>query len=577
MLPATFVARPDLPLTSTGKIDRRRLGDVTIPPKQQDEDRVPHGPLETVIAGIWATVLGVADIGRGDDFFQLGGHSLLAVQVIARLRDAVGVEVPLRALFEAPTVADLARYVADMRVNQAPPPVPSLRRVSREHPLPASIAQEHLWAFDRLLPGVPVFTVRQSMLLSGPLDIAALQGSIAALVRRHETLRTTFAIAADGQLAQVVAEAAKVTLTLDDLRELPEAEREAATERLMVEDTLRPFDLERGPLLRARVLRLGKDAHLLFVTAHHIIADGWSLGVIVDELAQLYDACLAGALVALPDLPVQYADFASWQREWRSHAELVEQLAYWRHQLREPWPALPFPTTGPRSAALNFQTASETLTVSRELVRALKGLGLQETATLFMTLLAAFKILLHQHTGQEDIRVATLVANRTRVETERLIGLFANTLILRTDLGGNPSAREVLRRVRATTLAAYAHQDVPCEEVVQTLGRDRASLCQVMVILQNAIGRGVTRSAGSLHFVDADWNTRIPPAVVTSFDIVLVLRETPDGIAGTCLYPKDRFEPATVRGMVHDYERVLHHLVEGADRSLSAFRSFRTH
>jgi amino acid adenylation domain-containing protein len=575
MLPAVFLACPDLPLTSTGKIDRRRLGRATIPPKQHDEDRVPHGALDTVIAGIWATVLGVAEIGRGDDFFELGGHSLLAVQVIARLRDAVGVEVPLRALFEAPTVADLARYVEEMRLKQALPPVPSLSRVSREHPLSASIAQEHIWAFDRLLPGVPVFTMRHGVLLSGPLDVAALQQSIDALVRRHEALRTTFAIA-DGPPAQVIADDVKVTVSVDDLRALPEAERAAATERLMVEDTLQPFDLRRGPLLRARVLRLGDDAHLLFVTAHHIIADGWSLGVIVDELARLYDAFLTGASVSLPDLPVQYADFASWQRAWQSHGELVDQLAYWRQQLREPWRALQLPANGPRGATLSFQAARATWTVSWELVRALKRLSLQETATLFMTVVAAFKMLLHRYTGQEDLRVATLVANRTRVETERVVGLFANTVILRTDLGGDPSGREVLRRVRATTLAAYANQDVPCEEVVRTLRRDRASLCQVMVILQNAIQQSATRSAGSLRFLDADWNTHIPPAVATTFDIVLVLRERPDGIAGTWLYPKDRFDAATIRGMVENYERVLQSLVEDPDRALSAFPSLPT-
>lgn len=579
MLPAAFVTRPELPLTSTGKIDRQQLGRPTIPSDQEDEGRVPRGPLEEVIAGIWAAVLGVAQVGGGDDFFELGGHSLLAVQVIARVRDAVGVEVPLRALFEAPTVADLARYVEDMRARPALAPVlPSLRPVSRGHPLPASVAQEQIWAFDRLLPGVPLFTLRYDLLLSGPLDVAALQESIDALTQRHEALRTTFA-SVDGQLAQVIAADVNVALTVEDLRDLSEAEREDSTERFVAEETLQPFDLEHGPLLRVRLLRLGEDAHLLLVTVHHIIADGWSLGVLADELAQLYDACSAGAPSTLPDLSVQYADFAAWQREWRRHSELVDQLGYWRQQLRDPWPALELPTNRPRGAALSFQTGRHTMMLPRELVGALKHLGRDENGTLFMTLVAALKILLHGYTGQQDLRVATLVANRNRLETERLIGLFVNTVILRTDLGGNPTCREVLRRVRAATLAAYARQDLPCEEVVRTLeqerGLERASLCQVMVILQNAVQRPVTRSASSLRFVRADWNAPIPAAVATTFDIILMLRERPEGIAGTFIYPKDRFEPATVQGMVEDFERVLERLVAEPDRPLSAVHSFR--
>lgn len=579
MLPAAFVTRLDLPLTSTGKIDRRQLGRAPVPSDQEDEERAPRGPLDEVIAGIWVAVLGLAKIGRGDDFFELGGHSLLAVQVIARVRDAVGVEVPLRALFEAPTVGDLGRYVEEMRARRAlAPPLPSLAPVSRKHPLPASVAQEQIWTFDRLLPGLPLFNLRYDLILSGPLDLAALQQAIDALVQRHEALRTTFAIA-DGQLAQVIAPGVKVTVTAEDLRRLSETEREDSTERSVREETLQPFDLERGPLLRVRLLQLGEHAHLLLVTAHHIIADGWSLGVLVDELSQLYDVCSSGAPSPLPDLPVQYADFAAWQRGWRRHSQLVDQLAYWRQQLRDPWPTLELPTNGPRGAALSFQTVRHTLMLPPELVGALKRLGHQEAGTLFMTFVASVKILLHGYTGQEDLRVATLVANRNRLETERLIGLFVNTVMLRTDLGGDPTGREVLRRVRATTLAAYAHQDLPCEEVVRTLererGLERASLCQVMVIMQNAVQRTVTRAARTVRFVHADWNAPIPPAIATTFDIVLILREKPEGIVGTCIAPRDRFEPATVRRMVEDLERVVERLVEDPDRPLSAFRSFR--
>lgn len=578
MVPAVFVWVDVLPLTPSGKVDRAALPRPDqARPLLEEPFVAPQTSVARQVAAIWCALLRLDEVGIHDNFFDLGGHSLLAIQLLSRLRDSLDVEVSLRTFFEAPSVGALAARIEAVTNGAPRRQIPSLKPVSREHSLPASLAQEQIWAFDRLLPGLPLFTLRYDLMLSGPLDVATLQETIDVLIQRHEALRTTFAIV-DGQLAQVIAPGVKVTLTVEDLRDLPENEREDSTERLVADETLQPFDLGRGPLLRVRLLRLDEHEHLLLVTAHHIIADGWSLGVLVDELAQLYDACSTGAPSPLPDLPVQYADFAAWQREWRNHSELVDQLAYWRQQLRDPWPALELPTNGPRGAALSFQTARHPLMLPRELVGALKRLGLQETGTLFMTLVAAFEILLHGYTGQEDLRVATLVANRNRLETERLIGLFVNTVILRTDLSGNPTCREVLRRVRATTLAAYAHQDLPCEEVVRTLvqerGLERASLCQVMVILQNAVQRTVTPSARTLRFVHADWNTPIPPAVATTFDIILMFRERLEGIVGTCIYPKDRFEPATIQDMLEDFEHVLERLVEEPDRPLSAFSSF---
>jgi hypothetical protein len=288
---------------------------------------------------------------------------------------------------------------------------------------------------------------------------------------------------------QIIAPTVHMPLTVRDLRALPEIEREDEAQRLVQEESQRPFDLTQGPLLRGCLLRLGEQEHILLVTLHHIISDGWSLGVLVHELAVLYDAVATGVPSPLAKLPIQYADFASWQRQWQHDAVMQAQLAYWKEQLHDPLPVLELPTDHPRGTALYFRTARQPLDLPRALFEALKDLGQQEGSTLFMTCLTAFKVLLYGYTGQEDLCVATLVANRTWRETEGMIGLFVNTVILRTDLGGNPTSREALQRVRATTLAAYTHQDFPFEELVRTLERERhlqrQSLCQVMVIWQN--------------------------------------------------------------------------------------------
>jgi amino acid adenylation domain-containing protein len=577
MVPSTFVWLDALPLTSSGKIDRGALPSLDhARPLLEEPFVAPQTPVAQHVAAIWGALLGLEQVGIHDNFFELGGHSLLAIQVVSRIRDAMHVEVPLLSLFETPTVAGFSTSIeAAMKEGQGGT-VLTIVPVSRERPLPASIAQEQIWALDRVLPSLPLFNLLYATRLTGALEVAVLEESFNEIVKRHEALRTTFA-SVEGRLVQVVSPVLHVTLTKEDLRPLPETEREDAVQQSVQEEALQPFDLAQGPLLRTRLLQLSEQEHLLLVTLHHIIGDGWSLSVLVDELAALYDAFSAGAPSPLPDLPVQYADFADWQRQWRHDKEMQDQIVYWKQQLRDPLPVLELSTNVPREAALSFRTARQTVLLPWKLADALKRLSNREGGTLFMTLLAACEILLHGYTGQEDLRVATLVANRTRRETEGLIGLFVNTVILRTDLGGDPTCREVLRRVWATTLAAYAHQDLPCEELVQTLERERglkrASLCQVMVILQNAMQRPGQRSARTLNFLDADLNTLIPPVVATTFDVVLMLRDRPEGLTATCIYKNELLDAATIDRLLADFERVLECLVEQPERPLSTFRS----
>jgi hypothetical protein len=447
--------------------------------------------------------------------------------------------------------------------------------MSREHPLPASIAQEHLWAIDQALPGMPFFNIPYAMRLIGVCNVAVLRQSFDEIIRRHEALRTTLALV-DGQLVQVIAPLLRVPLIVVDLRILPMHEREGEAQRLAAEESRQPFNLAQRPLLRLCLLHMDEQDHILLVVMHHIISDGWSMGVLAYELTILYHAFSAGDPSPLPELPVQYSDFAHWQRQWRRSEAMAVQLTYWKQQLRDPLPVLKLPIDHPQGATLSFRTARQTLVLPVELSEALKNLSHREGCTLFMTLVAACKILLYGYTGQEDLRVATLIANRQRRDMEELIGLFVNTVILRTHLGRNPTCREVLQRVRTTTLAAYTHQDLPFEDLVQTLERERdlkrTSLCQVMVILQNVMQRSLQGSARTLSFQEAD-QILMPTTMVTTFDIVLLLRERPQGLSVSCIYKIDLFEAATIDWMLRGFQRVLERIIAQPEQQLSMFRS----
>jgi amino acid adenylation domain-containing protein len=577
MVPAAFVILDGLPLTPSGKVDRRALpAPAQIRPELEEALVAPRSATEEVVAGIWATVLGIEQVGVHDGFFDLGGHSLMAVQVMSRLRQALQMEVPLRALFDAPTVAGLAQYIETAYQTEQGVPTAPIVPVPREREVPVSIAQEQLWVFDQVLPGTALFNILYAMRLTGTLNVAVLEQCCNEMIRRHEALRTTFATV-DGRPVQVIAPTLSVALTVDDLRALPGTAREAEARQRAKAEARQPFDLAQGPLLRVRLLRLDEQEHVLLVTLHHIISDGWSIGVLAHELAVLYDAFCIGGPSPLPALPIQYADFAHWQHQWRCSEAREAQLAYWKQQLRDPLPVLELPTDYPRMAALSFRTARQSLVLPGALSEALTRLSHREGSTLFMTLLAAFKMLLHGYTGQEDLRVGTLVANRNRQEVEGLIGLFINTVLLRTDLGGNPTFREVLQRVRATTLAAYARQDLPFEDLVRALESERdlkrTSLCQVMFILQNAMPRSLKLRALTLSALEADQNVTESELTATTFDLILVLRQRPPGLTGSCIYKTTLFDATTIDRVLGDFQQVLERVVSQPEQLLLSLGS----
>ena len=562
MMPSAFVVLDALPLSPSGKVDKKALpAPDEAQPARADEQAQPRTAVEELLTHLWTEVLGVERVGVRDNFFELGGHSLLATQLLSRVRESFQAELPLRVLFEAPTVAGLAAHVeAAMRAQvgvQSPPPRP----VARDQALPLSFAQQRLWFLAQLEPTSSFYNIPVAVRLRGRLHTDALRRTLNEVVRRHESLRTTFPTV-DGQPRQAIAPTLELDLALCDLGHLPAPEREAEALRLAREEARRPFDLAEGPLFRAGLLRLQADEHVLLATMHHIISDGWSMSVLVREVGALYRAFAEDRPSPLAELPLQYADFAVWQREWLTGEVFETHLAYWRKQLGGELPVLKLLTDTPRPQVQSFRGASVSTHVPAGLLAALNALCRQEGATLFMVLLAAFKVLLARYTGQTDVVVGSPIANRNRVELEPLIGFFVNTLVLRTDLAGNPSFRELVRRVRAVTLEAYAHQDMPFERLVEQLQPERSMgsnpLFQVMFQVENTPKEALPLPGLTLSPVEVE-------RVTSQFDLTLEVMETETGLLVVAEYSTDLFRAETVAALLRHWQVLLHGIVKQPD------------
>src|SRR6185436_11223239 len=455
-----------------------------------------------------------------------------------------GAAPPLRALFERPTVRGFAELVGALLAApgpEAPPIMPG----PRDGAIPLSFAQQRLWFLDQLVPGNPFYNMPANVRMRGPLDMAALTASLGEIVRRHESLRTTFRVL-QGRPLQDIAPPPPPGLPAVDLSGLPAAARAAKAHRLGVEESRRPFDLARGPLLRAALARLDENEHLVFATLHHIISDGWSTGVLHGELSRLYQAFAAGQPSPLPELPIQYADFAIWQRQWLQGEVLESQLGYWRERLADP-PILDLPTDRPRPAISSFRGGSLSTIIPAELRAALGALGRRRGATPYMVLLAAWKALLHCASGQTDLLVGTPIANRNRAEIEALIGFFVNTLALRTDLSGNPTFNDLVERVREVSLGAYARQDLPFEKLVEELHPERDTsrnpLFQVSFVLLNFPSRSAELPGLSIQPVDVGQTT-------AKFDLTLYLFDSDQGLPAVVEYSSDLFDRPTARRLL---------------------------
>jgi amino acid adenylation domain-containing protein len=549
MMPRAWVFLASMPLTPSGKVNRAALPDPEpFRPAALTPAAEPRRPEERALAGIWAEVLRLERVGIHDNFFDLGGHSLLAAQVMMRLRRTLGIELPVRAIFEAPTIAALADRIATAKDPSEPPaPEPDGSPSGR----PLSFAQQRMWLLDQLEPGGAGYNLPRAFNLDGPLNVEALEAALSEIVRRHATLRTTF-ITIGHEPRQVIHPSAPVDLTIIDLRS--SADRDADVRRYVDDEAVRPFDLSRDLMLRATLLRLAADRHVLLLTVHHIAADGWSLGVLQGELGALYAAALDTRPVSLPPLAAQYTDFADWQHSFLQGAALAGQRAYWHARMRG-LQRTELATDRPRRQQPPSLCSQVTFTVPADVSERLRRLARTEQATLFMALLGAFQALLSRYCDQEDVSVAIPIANRSRPEFEPLIGLLVNTLVMRTDLSGDPTFRDVLRRVREMALGAFEHQDFPFEQLVADLQPDRDlgrnPFVQLLFALQNA-------PAAPLELRHLTVSSLPVVRRRTGFDIEChILPGSDGGLSGLIAFSDELFDRATIERLVNHFQAVL--------------------
>ena len=560
LVPARLIGVDDLPLTPNGKLDRRALPQPEF--NNPDIDADPVTPTEVGLAAIWSELLDITRVGLHDDFFQLGGHSLLATQVVARIRNRMGRALPLKSLFNCPTVAQLAKLLDES--DPGDERVPLQARPADGLLPPLSWAQQRLWFLDRLEPDSVTYNLHWAARLNGHLDIQCLQQALNDLVARHESLRTIFSDGLDEPVQLILPE---LIVALQS-----EALIGASSDRVhsrVVELIRQPFDLQQGPLLRTYLLHVGDSESVLLIVLPHIVADGWSMGVLFRELAQFYEYRLGNREPQLDHLPVQYADYAIWQREWLSGDELDRQTGFWTQNLADAPALLDLPLDFPRPPVQRFRGAWVSEVFEPELLRRLNGLAQQHGATLFMVLLAGFKVLLARYSGQQDLLIGTPIAGRRRVELEGLIGFFLNTLVLRTKLDGNPDFLEVLGRVRQTTLDAYEFQDLPFEKLLEILQPVRSTahtpVVQVMFNLHNEPGDGLKLQGLDVQPFAVDRKT-------AKFDLSAALVERPSGLYAGFEYNTDLFERETIEKMLRDYGELLRLLVADPAGKIADYR-----
>ncbi len=565
LVPTAWVFLPALPLTPNGKVDRKALP----PPEGTPVARTPTAPrtpTEGVLASLWADVLGLDRVGVLESFFELGGHSLLAIQIVSRVMDSFGVALSLRQFFEQPTIAGLTEVVDAAQDLGEARAVPHIEPADRERPLPLSFGQQRLWFLHQLAPRSAVYNLPVPLRIDGALSAATLRRSLAEVAARQESLRTTFPTV-DGVPVQVVHPAAPVPLPVVDLRGLPAPVREAESARRIEAESRRPFDLEAGPLFRSVLLRTSEEEHVLALVLHHAVSDGWSQGILLHELREIYAALSSGRPAALHPLPVQYADFAAWQRRWFTGARLAAPLAYWREQLHGAPAALEIPADHPRPSSSSFRGGLLSRQLSPGLSETLRRLCRSVGATPHMLMLAALDTLLLRYTGQGDLVVGSAIAGRNRAEIEGLIGFFVNTLVLRVDLADDPPFLVALQRAEQAALSAYGHQDLPFELLVQALHPDRDPsrnpFFQVMLNFRRVTPEAAFGPELWLSPLNVDLGT-------AKFDLILTVIDAEESLGMAVEYAADLYDPATaVRALGH-LEALLAGAAERPDDPLSA-------
>jgi len=564
MVPQAFVFLESLPLTTNRKVDRRALPAPEKIGNRRDQYVAPRNGIEEMLVQIWTEILKVEQVGIYDNFFEIGGHSLLATQLVSRIRSLFKIELPLRSLFAAATVVELAHLIGQLQQQNLTLTVPPILPRTKATELPLSFAQQRLWFLDQLQPNSALYNIPMVLHFRGNLNQKALEQSFQEICDHHEVLRTNF-VTIDGQPTQVI-QTTRETISVVDLQDLPIHEQAEKTQQLKQKQATQPFDLAKESLIRITLVVLSETEHLLLVCMHHIISDGWSIEVLIHELTSLYNAYVQNQPANLAPLPIQYADFALWQKQWLQGDVLQSQLNYWQNQLTAAPPLLSLPTDHPRPAVQSFVGTQQEFSLSPKLSQALTELSHQQGVTLFMTLLAAFDALLYRYTGSGDILVGTPIANRNRSEIEGLIGFFVNTLVMRTDLSDNPSFSQLLTRVREVTMDAYAHQDLPFEMLVEALQPERdlshTPLFQVAFVLQNTPKSEIAMTGLTV--------TDLPPENTTAkFDLTLAMVNTDDGLKGVWEYNTDLFESSTIERLSGHFLNLLGGIVANPQARIS--------
>ncbi len=563
MVPSAFVMLEAFPLTPNGKIDRKALPDPTTHRIDLQRTYVPpQTPTEEILASIFSEILSVPKIGSNDHFFELGGHSLLATQLLSRIRDKLEVDLPLKALFEHPVVNEMAREIDRLKQETSGVKEPPIKPIERRGELPLSYAQQRLWFLYQMQPDDASYNIPAAFRVKGPLNLDVLQKVMDTIAQRHETLRTVFKTR-DGKPHVEILPYSPIKIDYLDIRQ---QNGQQTIESYIINEARTPFKLEEGPLTRVKVLQIKEQEFVIILNMHHIISDGWSMGILMKEVGVLYRAFSEGQPSPLPPLEIQYVDFAAWQREWLSGEVLEEQLNYWKKTIGHGSPPLQLPTDHPRKGTPTYNGAHLHFKLDKELLQKLQQLSQQNDATLFMTLLAGFNILLNKYSGQQDISVGTPIANRNRSQIENLIGFFVNTLVMRSDLGGNPTVAEFIQRVKQTALGAYAHQDLPFEKLVDAIQPERdvshTPLFQVMFMLQNL-------PVSKQQISDITIEPMQVENGLSQFELTLALTETDEGLNGSLEYNTDLFEASTMQRFIEHFQRVLHQMVETPDKALN--------
>ena len=574
MVPSAFLMLEALPRTANGKVDRQKLPMLDgVRPELIEEFVLPRTEVEELIAQVWKDVLKVDKIGVHDNFFDLGGHSLLAIRVLARVRDIFQKDVTLRDFFESPTVAALAEKVKEIAVGKRRRGLPPITRAPRQEAFPLSLSQKQLWTMDQLLPGTFFLNMPYAFRLVGSLNVEALRRSLQEIVRRHEAFQMVFR-EIKGRPVQFVGHVPNIEVPIVDLRHLPPKDRDKEFTRISTDDAELPFDLEEGPPFRVQVIRMADTEHVLLLTVHHIVCDQWSMRVFRRELIVLYQAFSRGRLSPLSKVPIQFIDFVCWQRDLLKRRLLKEQLSYWKKQLAGPLPSLRFQKNHGHGKKLTFGTSNQAIEIDLTLLTELKELARIENCTLFMVLLAVLDIVLYLRTGQKDVWVGTTVTNRSRMETEDVIGNCLNAVILRAQLSPNMTFKHLLTQIKEISLGALSHQELPFGHLAQVLAREKPNmkarpLFQVMFIYQNRTFESLELPGLTFASWDGKYRGADPDVILSTLDLIFDLREASTKLTGHVTYKTAVIEHQVVSEMIESFFDITKRVIALPNRSIS--------